>query len=525
MPDENEIEAQRSPAALGKGTSTTLLTHKKAANDTPPGNATPQKPSKKHAADESPADTKPLNTITNLAHTRHRPFRQTVPLPAASKKARLTGSTIQRKDSGSSVSPDTPTIIKQSTRSHTAAFATMHSSDGSETKQLTLKSAFAREHHAKVKDTSASLSTAGSPSSSSSSPSTTSSSSSSTTMASSSIIITTATPSTPSLPSDKELIKSLESKLGRLKQQIESAVNQLESDRAEMAQLIHSFTTEEKAEAESRAERDAIDRKALQDEILALQQLLETMDAQMDEREEQILLQKQYLAELTDNVHALEQEVYDMLLIAEEREALSKAEDKEEWLVMEKEEEIHILQEKVEETFRDLAAAQLELEHVEKELHADSVDMLRKHLKEREHYLRTLEAQIELEEDSDFVASLNLTVEEELAALKAQYRLTSGSELDKEVAKRQAKLQAKFDRDFSRLKQNHNVLMEQTEIKIRASEKRLESLNASIQEAIESTLRSEQDRLETEKLLEQENRRAEELERQIRELQHRVTAA
>ncbi|KAF9166372.1 hypothetical protein DFQ26_008056 [Actinomortierella ambigua] len=473
MPDENEIEAQRSPApaALAKGTPT-LLAHKKTTTDTPPGCATPQKPGKKHAA------------------------RQTLPLPTVTKRARLSGSALQRKDSNSPASPD----------SH-------DSSESSEKRQLTLKSAFARDHHAKAQEQSTP------------SPSSTISSSSSATATT-----TTATPpsatSTPTLtsatvaagaqPSDKEVIKSMETRLERYKHDLESAVNQLEQDRAKLTSMVEAFEEEEQ-EAEGRVAREAQEQQALEGEIETLNQLLETMEGQMDEREKQIKMQQSYLSELNDNVHALEREVYDVLLV----EAL----EEEERLMMARDEEMIILQEKIDETFAELEKAHAQLREMEECMQPDLVEGLREVLRSKDDYIRKLELQIELEEDSDFVASLNLTVEEELVALKSQYSLTSGSELDKEVTKCQAKLQAKFDRDFARLKQNHTVLIEQTEIKVKSSEKRLATLNASIQEAIESTHRSEQDCAETEKLLEQELCRAKELEQQIRELQQRVVIA
>ncbi|KAG0258236.1 hypothetical protein DFQ27_004745 [Actinomortierella ambigua] len=514
MPDENEIEAQRSPApaALAKGTPT-LLAHKKTTTDTPPGCATPQKPGKKHAADDSPADNKPLNTITNLAHTRSRQSRQTLPLPTVTKRARLSGSALQRKDSNSPASPDAHAYLRHS-KSHSIARSSQDSSESSEKRQLTLKSAFARDHHAKAQEQSTP------------SPSSTISSSSSATAtttaatpppsATSTPTLTSATLTAVAQPSDKEVIKSMETRLERYKHDLESAVNQLEQDRAKLTSMVEAFEEEEQ-EAEGRVAREAQEQQALEGEIETLNQLLETMEGQMDEREKQIKMQQSYLSELNDNVHALEREVYDVLLV----EAL----EEEERLMMARDEEIIILQEKIDETFAELEKAHAQLQEMEECIQPDLVDGLREVLRSKDDYIQKLELQIELEEDSDFVASLNLTVEEELAALKSQYSLTSGSELDKEVTKCQAKLQAKFDRDFARLKQNHTVLIEQTEIKVKSSEKRLATLNASIQEAIESTHRSEQDCAETEKLLEQELCRAKELEQQIRELQQRVATA
>ncbi|KAF9975476.1 40S ribosomal protein S26 [Actinomortierella ambigua] len=490
MPDENEIEAQRSPApaTLSKGTPT-LLSHKKTTTD------------------DSPTDAKPLNTITNLAHTRPRQYRQAVPLPTETKRARLTASSLQRKDSNSTPSPDTQTFLKQYSKSQGTVRLPRHASEKSDKKQLTLKGAFAREHHAKAKEQSTS------------SPSSTTSSSSSVATAtppsSTSTPTRSATTSTTApLPVDKEQIKSMKAKLEQYKHDIELAVDQLEQDRAELALMVESLEKEEQ-DAENQAVFETVEQQALQGEVETLTQLLETMEAQMDDREKQITIQKKYLEELKDNVFALERQVYDLLLTEQLAE--------EERLLVCKEEEVAILQEKVDESFKQLAEAQAQLADLEEHIHPDAVEELRSVLKAKDHYIQKLESQIELEEDSDFVASLNLTVEEELAALKSHYRLTSGSELDKEVAKCQAKLQAKFDRDFTRLKQNHTVLIEQTEIKVKSAEKRLESLNASIQEAIDSTLRSGKDCAETEKLLEQEVRRAEELERQIRELQQRTT--
>ncbi|KAF9403745.1 hypothetical protein BGX21_011146 [Mortierella sp. AD011] len=268
-------------------------------------------------------------------------------------------------------------------------------------------------------------------------------------------------------PSEQDLatLRALEKSLDELKQSVEQLRHQAAQEEAKLEKARVTFQKEEKQLFEQISEAEQ-EQRELEDQIADQRSEIQNHNNQVKELLDSIETK-------TLNINAWE---IELQVFKEKVEAELMNNDKLQELIAKKE----TWDKLVEDAEKELKEVQERLENLEDKIDFAQAEDLRMELKDKENIIRELESDLALE-DGDFEATLGLSIEQELIALRNQYNLTKGSELEQEVIKLQREIKSEYDKKYSVLNVNHVGEINKIAERTRFHQKRVKEIRESIE--------------------------------------------
>ncbi|KAG0010894.1 40S ribosomal protein S26 [Entomortierella chlamydospora] len=274
-------------------------------------------------------------------------------------------------------------------------------------------------------------------------------------------------PETRDEPSEQDLatLRALEKSLEELKQSVEQLRHQAAQEEAKLEKARMTFQKEERQLFEQISEAEQ-EQRELEDQIADQRSEIQNHNNQVKELLDSIELK-------TLNINGWQIELQDF---KDKVEAELMNSDQLQELIAKKE----TWDKLVEDAEKELKEVQERLENLEEKIDFAQAEDLRMELKDKENIIRELESDLALE-DGDFEAALGLSIEQELMALRNQYNLTKGSELEQEVIKLQREIKSEYDKKYSVLNVNHVGEINKIAERTRFHQKRVKEFRESIE--------------------------------------------